>query len=351
MLRTSVSRLGRRCLSSQAPNEVFFSGIQPTGVPHIGNYFGFIKTWINHQNANPDGTKILSVVDLHAITTALPNASVMRDNIVKMTAGLLACGVDPAKTVLFQQSQVPEHAELCWILGSLQTITQLQRLPQYKDKSKKYSKGQVPLGLVSYPVLQSADVLLYKGTHVPVGEDQSQHMNLLADIAHVFNLRYGVDFFPIPKMVTSPAPRIKSLKDPNQKMSKSHPSEFSRLDIDNTNDELEAKIRRALSDTNPSITYDWETRPGVSNLISIYSAFTDKSPEEVVAESKGLDTLGFKKALIDTAIAHIAPIRTRFEQLCNDEGYIWQVLAEGSEKARAVAVDNLSQVKQVVGFK
>uniref|UniRef100_A0AC34GQ90 Tryptophan--tRNA ligase n=1 Tax=Panagrolaimus sp. ES5 TaxID=591445 RepID=A0AC34GQ90_9BILA len=336
--------------SSTRHNNVYVSGIQPTGVAHLGNYFGFIKTWVHLQNGTNDASKFLAVVDLHAITTGLPPPSTLKNNIVRMTASLLACGVDPDKTVLFQQSQIPEHCQLSWILGSLQTITQLQRLPQYKDKSKKYTKGQVPLGLVSYPVLQSADVLLYKGTHVPVGEDQSQHMNLLSDIAERFNFEYKTEYFPIPQMVKSSAPRIRSLKDPLQKMSKSDSSEFSRIDLSDESDILLSKIKRGLTDTTSTISYDWENRPGVSNLVSIYSAFTNLSPEDVVKNCKDLDTLGFKKHLYEIAEETLAPIRNRFNELCNDEAYVWEILNKGSEKARNVAQKNLYEIKKLVGF-
>uniref|UniRef100_A0AC34RIB0 Tryptophan--tRNA ligase n=1 Tax=Panagrolaimus sp. JU765 TaxID=591449 RepID=A0AC34RIB0_9BILA len=331
--------------------QLYFSGIQPTGVPHIGNYFGFVKNWIKIQNDAPNVTKLLSVVDLHAITTSIPKPSQLNANIVNMTAGLLACGVDPKKTILFQQSRIPEHGQLCWILGSFQTLTQLQRLPQFKDKSKRYGKGQVPLGLVSYPVLQSADVLLYKGTHVPVGEDQSQHMNLMADLAEHFNLEYKTDYFPIPQMTHSPYPRIKSLRDPSQKMSKSNPSEFSRIDLSDDADALHSKIKRALTDSNSKLSFDWEQRPGVSNLISIYGAFTGQTPDEIVLENQNLDTLAFKEKLIQIAETELGPIRKKYNELLANKAEIWEVLNNGSEQAREIAVRNLDEVCKIVGFR
>ncbi|EYC16522.1 hypothetical protein Y032_0033g2704 [Ancylostoma ceylanicum] len=213
--------------------ELYFSGIQPTGVPHLGNYFGFIEPWIQLQNSLPSTTKmILAVADQHAISLGPKPPDELRANIRRMAASLLACGVDPSRTLLFRQSSVPQIAQLSWILGSLQTVAQLQRLPQFKEKATKFSRGDVPVGLLTYPVLQSADVLMFKATHVPVGADQAQHMNLLADLANHFNTHYKVAYFPRPQsVIRNVSSRVRSLRDPLKKMSKSEASARSRLEV------------------------------------------------------------------------------------------------------------------------
>lgn len=215
----------------------------------------------------------------------------------------------------------------------------------------RYSKGQVPIGLVSYPVLQAADVLLYNGTHVPVGEDQSQHMNLLADLAFHFNLRYKTDFFPIPRAVTSQSPRIKSLRNPQQKMSKSDPSEFSRINISDSSDDLRTKIKRAITDSTSAITLDKDNRPGIYNLITLYSAFTGEPFDTIIDRYANSDTLGLKMGLFDVADAELKPIREQYEKLIEDKDYIWDVLKKGSLTAREVAKNNLEEIRKIVGFK
>ncbi|VDM28371.1 unnamed protein product [Toxocara canis] len=268
---------------------VYFSGIQPTGVPHLGNYFGFIQPWLNIQNTEPSTSALyLSIADYHAISTGFVPPEQMRSNIVLMAAGLLACGVNPERTVLFQQSEVHEHTNLMFILGALQTVTKLQRMPQYKDKAKKYKAGEVPVNLLIYPVLQAADVLLYKGTHVPVGDDQAQHMNLLTDLAVHFNSVTGVNYFPIPVKVgrlvndchiffewvdkiaevSGSYARIRSLRDAAKKMSKSDANSRSRIEINDSREKIFEKCAKALSDFESNITYEPKRRPAISNLVS-----------------------------------------------------------------------------------
>jgi tryptophanyl-tRNA synthetase len=330
-------------------SNVYVTGIQPTGTPHLGNYLGLIQQCLKIQEKESTSTKLLFIADLHSITTGFPDPAQLRSNIFDMAAALLACGVDPSKTILFQQSRVSQHTELCWILTCLQTLAQLNRLPQYKDKAKKYSRGDVPLGLLSYPVLQSADVLLYKGTHVAVGEDQLHHIHLLRDIVDSFNCKFG-DFFTPPQAVVSKTARIKSLRDPTVKMSKSDPSEWSRINISDSEEEVHAKCRKSLSDFTPWISFDPPSRPAISNLIVIYAALSDVEPNAVVSECKYMDTLKFKERLFEVVEAKLGPIRREYQKLCQDRCYVQQVLEENSKKAASIAQKNLNDIRKIVGF-
>ncbi|KAH7731608.1 tryptophanyl-tRNA synthetase [Aphelenchoides avenae] len=345
MLRYAI----RLCRSQHTHSRTYVSGIQPTGSPHIGNYFGFIQKWVEIQEKEFADRKFLGVVDLHSITTGLPDPDELRDNTLKMAAGLLACGVNPHKTVLFQQSRVPEHTQLFWILSSLQTVAQLKRMPQFKDKSKRYKKGDVPVGLLSYPVLQTADVFIYKGTHVPVGEDQKQHLTLMRDLVTSFNGRFN-NYFPVPELVTSNTPRLKSLRDSSQKMSKSEPNPMSRIEIGDSAEEMRIKVRKALTDSIPTISYEPEERPAISNLVLIYSALANIEPKAVVVECKGMDTLAFKERLFELAEAKLGHIRDEYERLLEDSGYVRQTLADGSRQASEVAKETLSDVRRLVGL-
>ncbi|KHN73666.1 Tryptophan--tRNA ligase, mitochondrial [Toxocara canis] len=331
---------------------VYFSGIQPTGVPHLGNYFGFIQPWLNIQNTEPSTSALyLSIADYHAISTGFVPPEQMRSNIVLMAAGLLACGVNPERTVLFQQSEVHEHTNLMFILGALQTVTKLQRMPQYKDKAKKYKAGEVPVNLLIYPVLQAADVLLYKGTHVPVGDDQAQHMNLLTDLAVHFNSVTGVNYFPIPVKVSGSYARIRSLRDAAKKMSKSDANSRSRIEINDSREKIFEKCAKALSDFESNITYEPKRRPAISNLVTLLSAVNGKTTEDIVKECASLDTRQFKEVLATAIDTHFAPIRERFETLLNDKNTIKDILEDGARKARKTAVSNLEHIKQIIALK
>ncbi|KAK6030368.1 putative tryptophan--tRNA ligase [Ostertagia ostertagi] len=286
------------CTEVRQHSELYFSGIQPTGVPHLGNYFGFIEPWVNLRKSLPSTTKmILAIADQHAISLG-PKSSSENFKIIKphlfhfslpsslgqkslgntmaitftrklraiMACSLLACGVDPSRTLLFRQSSVPQISQLSWILGSLQTVAQLQRLPQYKEKATKVSRGDIPVGLLTYPILQAADVLMFKATHVPVGADQAQHMNMLADLADHFNGFYKILYFPRPQQVVQPVTsRLRSLRDPLKKMSKSEKSARSRLEISDSAEEIEEKCRKAVSDTESRLTYSPDTRPATGH--------------------------------------------------------------------------------------
>uniref|UniRef100_A0AC35UF81 Tryptophan--tRNA ligase n=1 Tax=Rhabditophanes sp. KR3021 TaxID=114890 RepID=A0AC35UF81_9BILA len=331
--------------------KVYFSGIQPTGEPHLGNYLGFIKNWVKIQNAEPSETKLyLSVVDLHAITTKYVPAKEMSDGILKMTAGLIACGVDPVKTVLFKQSDVLEHTQLSWILSSLQTIAKLQRQPQFKDKSLKYKNGEVPVGLLSYPVLQSADVLLYKATHVPVGEDQQQHINLMVDLATKFNLTTGTSTLQIPQAVITKQARVKSLRDPGKKMSKSDPQPLSRISIYDSEAEIGKKIQKAVTDGIREISYEPRQRPGVSNLLEMLGEFENVSSELLVQNFQGKDTVALKKHLAHTINQELKDVRRQYSDLVKNPEEISKILKQNGEIARSEAANTIREVKEIIGL-
>ncbi|XP_014484246.1 PREDICTED: tryptophan--tRNA ligase, mitochondrial isoform X1 [Dinoponera quadriceps] len=313
--------------------KVLFSGIQPTGSVHVGNYFGAIQRWIELQNS---GNQMLcSIADLHSIT--LPqDPKQLRENTLLMAATLIACGIDIKRSILFQQSKVSMHAELCWVLASITTMARLAHLPQFKEKSE--SLKNVPLGLYIYPVLQAADILLYKATDVPVGQDQAQHVQLAQNLARIFNNQFG-QTFPIPRVLVSdgPSQRIKSLRDPAKKMSKSHQDCKSRLNILDNPDMLLEKVKKSVTDFTSEVTYEPETRPGVSNLINIHSLFTGKTPDEICKEAAGLDTGKYKLVVADVVVEKLTPIRNQVLRLLKEPAYLDEILKEGSDRAADLA--------------
>jgi len=350
MFRYCSRRLYCTCTRNAA--RIFLTGIQPTGVPHLGNFFGFINKWIQLQTCEPNSsTLILSVVDHHAIcTVALPPVE-LKENILQMTAGLLASGVDPERTILFQQSAIPEHTQLAWILSALISTNALQRLPQYKDKASRCKSGSVPLGLLAYPVLQAADILLYRASHVPVGEDQSQHMNIVADVANAFNHVYNCRYFHRPEQVLSSFTRLRSLRNPSKKMSKSDEDSRSRIELGDSSATIVDKCRRALSDFDPRITYDPLNRPAISNLIDLYCAVTGCTVDEVLMEIKDMNTVQFKQRLAEIIDIRFIPIRERYEELIRQPEMIRSILDNGALKARHMAVKNLDEIMTIIGFK
>uniref|UniRef100_A0A4W4F498 Tryptophan--tRNA ligase, mitochondrial n=2 Tax=Electrophorus electricus TaxID=8005 RepID=A0A4W4F498_ELEEL len=321
-----------------------FSGIQPTGVPHLGNYLGALESWVTLQDEY--SSVLYSIVDLHSITQP-QDPQLLRDNILDMAASLLACGIDPARAVLFQQSVVQEHAELCWILGCLTSLPRLRHLPQWKMKSKQKSEGSV--GLYTYPVLQAADILLYKSTHVPVGEDQVQHLELAQNLARVFNTRYG-PVFPQPRALLSSTQKVKSLRDPSSKMSKSDPQTLATIFLTDTPDDIVLKIRRAVTDFTSEVTFDPENRPGVANLVSLHAAVTGCTVDEVVGLSVGLDTGEYKGVVAEAVVERLRPIRTEIQRLRADRAYLHSVLEQGAETARCLATMVMEEVRKRVGF-
>ncbi|XP_014219055.1 tryptophan--tRNA ligase, mitochondrial [Copidosoma floridanum] len=344
-----IIRTLRRLYCSKEAKSIYpkriFSGIQPTGTVHLGNYLGAIKGWVNLQNAGED--VIYSIVDMHSITLTQKPLE-LKENIIKLTATLLACGIDPKKSILFQQSVIPMHAELSWIFSCLVTMPRLARQPQYKEKSETLK--DVPLGLYIYPVLQTADILLYKATHVPVGEDQVQHIQLAEHLAQKFNSTFGKTF-PMPiSIVNRDAGRIKSLKDPEVKMSKSCTNVKSRIDLTDTPDDILIKVKKAITDFTSEVTFDPENRPGIANLINIHSMLIDKTPEEICQDAKGLDTGKYKLLLADIVIEKLNPIRKEIEAYLSEPEYLHQLLQEGARKAESIAVPNWLEVRNKVGF-
>ncbi|XP_077202013.1 tryptophan--tRNA ligase, mitochondrial isoform X2 [Paroedura picta] len=288
-----------------------------------------------------------SIVDLHSLTIPRDPA-VLRAHILDITAVLLACGIDPQKCILFQQSRVPEHAELGWILGCLTSISRLQHFPQWKVKNaSQMNEGMA--GLFTYPILQAADILLYKSTHVPVGEDQVLHLELTQDLARRFNKKYG-DFFPVPKTLLTEVKKVRSLRDPTSKMSKSDPQKLATVGITDCPEEILLKFRKAVTDFTSEVTYDPDLRPGVSNLVTIHSAITGLDVEEVVQQSVGLDTARYKVVVAETVIEKLAPIRSEFKKLREDGAYLENVLQTGAEKAKTLAAPVGQEVKRLVGL-
>ncbi|XP_046393028.1 tryptophan--tRNA ligase, mitochondrial [Ischnura elegans] len=323
-----------------------FSGIQPTGTLHIGNYFGAVKKWVELQESSD--SVLYSIVDLHSIT--LPqDPQVLKKNILEVTASLLSCGISPEKSILFQQSMVPQHTELSWVLGCMTTMARLGHLPQYKEKSA--SLKEIPLGLFIYPVLQSADILIYKANKVPVGEDQLQHLQLAQHLANLFNKRFG-KFFPHPKALISDgsSARVKSLRNPTKKMSKSDVDPKSRIELADTDDQIVNKVKKALTDFTSEVTWDPEGRPGVANIIAIHSAMTGKDPERIVEEAVGLETAQYKLVAAEAICEGIRPIRTKINELLKEPQYLHQVLADGAEKASNIAAITWDGVRKLVGL-
>ena len=325
-----------------------FSGIQPSGNLQLGNYLGAIRNWARMQK---DYECIFCVVDLHAITLPQdPNA--LRQATREVAAGVIASGVDPKDCIIFNQSQVPEHAELAWILNCVGRLGWLNRMTQFKEKVGKDRDGAL-VGLFTYPVLQAADILAYKATDVPVGEDQKQHIELSRDIAQAFNSMFGVDFFPLPEpRIQAEAARIMSLRDGSKKMSKSDPSQNSRINMTDGPDEIAQKIRRAKTDPHPlpDTVEGLEGRPEAANLITIFAALSDRTVESVVNEFAGKGFGDFKGALSDLAVSTLGPIGDEMQRLMAAPDEVDNILARGAQKARAIAQPIVREAQDIVGF-
>ncbi len=328
------------------------SGIQPTGNLHLGNYLGAIRQWVAMQDAMAaDDSCLFFLADLHALTGQIDPAR-LASNTIEMAAVLLAAGIDPAKSILFNQARVPAHAELAWILGGTARIGWLNRMTQWKDKAGKNREG-ASVGLFTYPVLQAADVLAYRATHVPVGDDQKQHLELARDVAAKFNADFAVDLFPLPEPFISPAaPRIMSLRDGSAKMSKSDPSDASRINLDDDDDVIAQKFRKARTDAeplpdDPALLAD---RPEARNLVTIYAALAEEETSTILARFAGQGFGQFKPALADLAIARLSPIRERMRALLDDRSGVAATLAEGADRARAIAAPTLLAAQEAVGL-
>jgi tryptophanyl-tRNA synthetase len=325
-----------------------FSGIQPTGNLHLGNYLGAIRNWVAMQH---DAQSIYCIVDLHAITLWQEPAA-LRAGIREMAAALIACGIDPAKAILFNQSMVREHAELAWVLNCVARVGWLNRMTQFKDKAGKDREG-ASLGLYGYPVLQAADILVYQATHVPVGEDQRQHIELARDIAIKFNNDYGCDLLVPPATLVPPAAaRIMSLRDGSAKMSKSDASDMSRINLTDDADMIASKIRKAKTDAEPLPDNEaaLSGRAEAINLVGIYAALADITVADVLIQFAGKGFGQFKPALADLLVNKLAPINAAFRALKDDESHLDSVLLKGAQRATEIAAPVLRNVYEAVGF-
>ena len=334
---------------STEPSMRVVSGIQPTGGLHLGNLLGAILRWVRMQD---EAECLFFLADLHALTMDV-DPQELRSNIREMAAALIASGIDPTRSILFQQSAIPAHAELAWILQCTARVGWLNRMTQFKEKSGKLREG-ASVGLYTYPVLQAADVLLYRATHVPVGEDQKQHLELARDIAIKFNTDYDTELFvpPEPYIPTGAAARIMSLRDGSAKMSKSDPSDMSRINLTDSDDQIAQKIRKAKTDPEPlpEDPAGLEGRPEAKNLVGIYSAVVDESVEQVLARFAGQGFGAFKPALADALVALLHPLRARLEELRNDPAELDRLLAAGSAQAAELGLPVLKGAYNAVGL-
>ena len=329
--------------------ERVFSGVQPTGTLHLGNYLGAIKNFVELQNKY---NCVYCVVDQHAITVD-QDPKELRSNILEVLASFIAAGVDYKKQIIFQQSSVPAHSQLAWVFNCVSRIGWLNRMTQFKDKAGK-NRENVSVGLMVYPNLMAADILAYLATHVPVGDDQKQHLELSRDIAQKFNNDFGVEFFPQPEpLIYGSATRVMSLRDGNKKMSKSDPSDFSRILLTDDDDTISAKIRKAKSDSEliPSSNGDLQNKPECLNLINILAATTNQSADQVLGNYAGKEYTALKKDLADSLIKVISPIRGEISNLLNNQDELNAILADGTEKAAAIANPIIEEVYKIVGFK
>ena len=325
------------------------SGIQPTGGLHLGNLLGAILRWVRMQE---EAECLFFLADLHALTVEV-DPEQLRSNVREMAAALIASGIDPAKSTLFAHSGVSAHAELAWLLGCTARMGWLNRMTQWKDKAGKNREG-ASVGLFTYPVLQAADILLYKATHVPVGEDQKQHIELARDIAIKFNTDFDTDVFvpPEPFIGGGTAARVMSLRDGRSKMSKSDPSDMSRIHLTDTDDVIAQKVRKAKTDPEPlpDDPADLDGRPEAKNLVGIYAAVTGETIEQVLALFAGQGFGAFKPALGDAVIALLTPLRARLEEFRRDPAELDRMLADGAERATALAAPTLAEAYRAVGL-
>ena len=334
---------------SKNSKSVVFSGVQPTGNLHLGNYLGAIKNFVNLQKKMEC---IYCIVDLHAITV-FQDPKELKKNILDTTAGFVACGLDFKKSIIFNQSSVSGHSELAWILNCVSRVGWMNRMTQFKEKAGK-NKENASVGLYVYPNLMAADILLYKSTHVPVGDDQKQHLELARDIAQKFNNDFKVNnFFPIPEpLIQKKLSRVMSLRDGTKKMSKSEESNYSRIDLQDSADEINKKIKKAKTDSLPipGNIEELKNRPEALNLLNIYSFITNSDLEKILENMAGKDFSKFKNELSEVLVATICPIGKKIKELKNDSKYLMEILKEGSNKAGTIAKENLDKVKEIVGF-
>ncbi len=332
-------------------NKKIFSGVQPTGNLHLGNYLGAIKNFVELQNEK-DNECVYCVVDLHAITIK-QDPKILKDNIRETTAAFLASGLDYKKSIIFNQSLVPAHSEGSWILGCIARMGWLNRMTQFKEKAGK-DKEKASVGLYIYPILMAADILLYDSTHVPVGEDQKQHLELSRDIAQKFNLDFKApDFLKAPEpLIQKNFARIMSLKDGTKKMSKSDPSDLSRINLTDKKDEIVNKIKKAKTDNSalPSDDKKLNERPEVENLLGIYSSLSNQTLSDSINEFGGKNFSEFKQKLSDLVVAKISPISDEINKLKKDNNFIDKILEDGAEKADKITSKKVKEMKKIIGF-
>ena len=341
----------------KAPTHRVFSGVQPTGNLHLGNYLGAITRFVTLQD---EFECIYCVVDLHAVTVWQDPADLARTT-REVTAAFIACGIDPKKHIVFNQSQVVQHAELAWLFNCIARMGWLNRMTQFKEKAGKH-KENASVGLFAYPNLMAADILAYRATHVPVGEDQKQHLELTRDIAQKFNndfaasierLGYGDAFFPLPEpIIQGPATRVMSLRDGSKKMSKSDPSDYSRINLSDDADQIAQKIRKAKTDPDalPSENAGLSGRPEAENLVGVFAALQGVTKDDVLKQFGGQNFSSFKSALVDLAVAKLGPVGSEMKRLQADHAYIDDVLRKGADRAREIASHNMTAVKDILGF-
>ena len=328
-----------------------FSGIQPSGGLTLGNYLGAIKRFVDMQNDGAHET-VYCMVDLHAITARLLDPKELAHNTRELAAGFIASGITPEKSILINQSQVPEHAQLAWIFNCIARMGWMQRMTQWKDKAGKNSQN-ASLGLFAYPALMAADILIYHATHVPVGDDQKQHLELTRDIATKFNHDYGVDFFPLTEpVIEGPGMRVMNLRDGTKKMSKSGESDMERINMLDEAETIAKKFKKARTDPAPlpETLDELKDRPEARNLIDIYAGLSDRTPQDVLREYAGAGWGTFKPALADLAVAKLSPISGEMRRLMGETAEIDRILARGAERAREIANPILRDVYEIVGF-
>jgi len=328
-------------------NKIIFSGVQPTGEIHIGNYLGAISQFVSNQD---EYKSIFSIVDLHAITIPQDPKELL-NRTRQVLAIFLASGIDPKKNIIFNQSQVPEHTQLAWILNCTARVGWLNRMTQFKDKAGK-NKENASVGLYTYPILMAADILLYSASHVPVGDDQKQHLELARDIAHKFNTDYDTDIFRLPEpLLNKSSTRIMSLRDGSKKMSKSDISEYSRILMTDTNDEISIKIKKAKTDSMnmPSSSEEASNRPEIDNLLNIYCACSDMKKDIVISNFSGKEISNFKNDLTKIIISVVEPIAMKTRELLNDKDYLDKTLKQGSNSARKIAESKIENLYKIIG--
>ncbi|WP_372003168.1 tryptophan--tRNA ligase [Tistrella mobilis] len=323
-----------------------FSGAQPTGNLHLGNYLGAIRNWVTLQDSYES---VFCIVDLHAITVWQDPKALIRQT-RELTAAYIAAGIHPERCVIFNQSAVTAHSELAWLLNCMTPIGWLNRMTQFKEKAGK-DREKASLGLYAYPVLMAADILAYKATHVPVGEDQKQHLELTRDIAQRFNQLYEKDVLPLPEpMILGAATRVMSLRDGTKKMSKSDPSDYARINLTDDRDTIAQKLKKARTDSEPGVTYEPERRPEVANLIRIYAALDGRTTDEVVADYADAPFTTVKTRLTDLAVEKLGPIAEEMKRLMADPAEIDRILAKGADRARAIADPVVAEVRETIGL-